>query len=122
MDQVTYARRTRAANRLLMILFMVAMVVGLGVLMGALLHSAGQIKDQPDVRRLLIRLAWTSLVLMLGAMVFLTWAIVHLIRDRLRPEPRPPSAKRVNAWEEAGRRYELDESDTQSPPDEPASE
>ena len=118
MDQVTYDRRRRAANRVLMVVFLVAMVVGLGVLMGTLLRSAGQIKDEPDVRRLLMRLAWTALVLMLGALLLLTWAIVRLIRDRLQPKPRPPDSKHVNAWEEAGRRYELDESDSQPPPDE----
>ena len=50
--------------------------------------------------------------------LLLTWAIVRLIHDRLQPKPRAPDSKHINAWEEAGRRYELDESDTQPPPDE----
>ena len=124
MDQLTYQRRKRSANQLVMISILFVIALGLGVLMAATLRGAGEIVDDPDLKRLLVRLAWTSLVLMVGAMLLLAWAILRFVRERMKPTEEPSTEPRVSAWEEAGRRVEVDEFDDPraDPPTDPSAE
>ena len=111
MDPMTYQRRKRNANQLVMIAMLFLGAVGLAILMATILRGAAGIEDDSDAKRLLVRMGWMSMLLLLGALLLLAWAILRFVRERMRPDQEASSQPHIDAWEEAGRRVEVDEFD-----------
>ena len=110
-------RRPRGRYYLLVMVALGFMCVGLGVVMVLSLRCAGAVKDNPDLRRTLTQLAWTSLVLMVGTSILLVWALIRVLGQRVtKPLLRGPKAERIDAWAEAGRRFEVDDEDDDETP------
>ncbi len=92
--------------------------VGLGAMMFITIDAASTATDLAT-RKLLARLSWLSLVLLCLAVLMTTWVIMRYVRHRLRgvaAAPAEPSSY-VNAWEEAGKRFELNEDNEPEDPD-----
>ena len=105
-------RRTtsRAINFTILTVSLVAIAV---VLVGMLFVTAAAAAHASDHRtkRLILTLAWTSFAALGGTVLLLMWVVIRWIRYRLQPEePREPTPV-VDAWAEAGERYQLDEDD-----------
>jgi len=108
-DLEEYPRR-RGRHDLLLTVALGFLCVGFGVVMLLSLRCAGAVDDNPDLRRMLTQLAWTSLVLMLGTGILLAWAVIRSLGDRVtRPLPKGEKSERIDAWAEAGRRLEVDD-------------
>ncbi|HDZ22778.1 MAG TPA: hypothetical protein ENH78_15975, partial [Phycisphaerae bacterium] len=72
--EIDSQRYRQSTNQLVLIVLLGVIVAGLSVLMTVALQGARDMTDDPDLRRVLLRLAWLSLTLMLGAVVLLAWA------------------------------------------------
>ncbi|HUS91868.1 MAG TPA: hypothetical protein VM695_08460 [Phycisphaerae bacterium] len=98
---------------------LLALAVGLGAMLVITIREASAMTD-PAARKLLLRLAWLSLVLISLDLVMLLWCVLRHIRDRMEAEPPPKPSKYVNAWELAGQRIRLeDETDADEDPEVP---
>ena len=110
--EIDTQRRRQSTNQLVLVLLLGVIVAGLSVLMTVALQGARGMTDDPDLRRALLRLAWMSLTLMLGAVVLLAWATLRFVRQRRKVhQPDRPAEPRTDAWVEAGRRFQLEDSD-----------
>lgn len=99
------------------IIGLVIICCGLAAMMFITINEASVVQD-PAVKRLLARLSWMSLVLLCVAMLMTLWVSLRHVRLHMRdrsPEPSEPTSY-VNAWELAGKRFQLNE-DTE--PDDP---
>jgi hypothetical protein len=74
---------------------------------------ASGVGDVVIVRKLLLRLAWGSLTLLCVSLVLLVWAILRHIRQALAPTAPLPPSEYVNAWELAGKRFQLPQDEDQ---------
>ena len=78
-----------------------------GLIAMLVLTTRGAIRiADPAAKKLLLHLAWLSLVLLLGMLLMIAWSVVRYARYRLRPGEMKPSTY-VNAWELAGKRFQL---------------
>ncbi|HDZ43141.1 hypothetical protein LCGC14_0320930 [marine sediment metagenome] len=110
--EIDSQRYRQSTNQLVLIVLLGVIVAGLSVLMTVALQGARDMTDDPDLRRVLLRLAWLSLTLMLGAVVLLAWATLRFVRQRRKVEqPERPAGPRTDAWVEAGRRFQLEDAD-----------
>jgi membrane protein implicated in regulation of membrane protease activity len=98
----------RSASFAFVVLGLVAICAGLGAMLYVTTSAAAGVTDVP-VRKLLLRLAWGSLTLLCVALVLLVWAILRHIRQALAPSAPLPPSEYVNAWELAGKRFQLPE-------------
>jgi hypothetical protein len=105
-------KRPSAARTVSFAVLFTSLLVAAGML-GALLAIAlrqAQSADDPAVRRLLLVVAWTSLVLLALDMVLLLWGAARLLSRRYAwPQRRHPPTPHVDAWAEAGRRLQVDD-------------
>ena len=109
---------SRSASFAVVLVGLVIICVGLGAMMFITIEAASGTTDLA-VRKLLARLSWLSLVLLCLAVLMTTWVIMRYVRDRLRNDaaaPREPSTY-VNAWEIAGKRFQLNEDNEPEDPD-----
>jgi len=113
--------RIRKFRTVSMVVTVIGLVVIAAVLTWLVVVTTRQAQHSDErTREGLVRLAYVSLVLLGMTLVLLGWVVVrHLITRGGRKADRRPTPY-VNAWEEAGRRFQLDESDLpedQEPPD-----
>jgi len=96
---------------------LVIICAGLGAMMFITIEAAMTVND-PSARKLLARLAWTSLALLCLALVMTVWVLLRYVRQRMRDAQRPlEPSKYVNAWELAGKRFQLNEDNEPEDPD-----
>ena len=91
-----------------------SLIVAAGVLAAllAIVLRQAETADEPEVRRLLMVVAWTSLVLLAVDMVLLLWGAARMLSRRYGwPQKRRPPTPHVDAWAEAGRRARLEADD-----------
>jgi hypothetical protein len=105
-------RTSRSVSFGLVIVGQVAIAAGLVAMLVITIQGAVAISD-PDARKLLLRLAWLSLLLLLLMLLLMVWAVIRHIRYRLRPAPPFKPTPYVNAWELAGKRFKLEDDDTE---------
>jgi hypothetical protein len=109
--------RQRSAS-LAVIIGLVIICIGVGSMMFITIDAASSAKD-PSARKLLARLSWMSLVLLCLAMLMTVWVVLRHVRNRLRNDLSKPSEPTpyVNAWELAGKRFQLNEDNEPEDPD-----
>jgi hypothetical protein len=100
----------RSASFAFVVLGLVAICAGLGAMLYVTTTAVVGITDEPT-RKLLLRLAWGSLTLLCVALVLLVWAVLRHIRHAVTGSPPLPPSEYVNAWELAGKRFQLPEED-----------
>jgi membrane protein implicated in regulation of membrane protease activity len=106
------------ASFVVVLVGLVIICVGLGAMMFITIEAASATTDLA-VRKLLARLSWLSLVLLCLALLMTTWVLMRYVRHRLRDgaaAPAEPSSY-VNAWEIAGKRFQLNEDNEPEDPD-----
>jgi hypothetical protein len=102
----------RSASFAFVVLGLVAICAGLGAMLYVTTTAVGAVADEAT-RKLLLRLAWGSLTLLCVALVLLVWAVLRHIRHAVAGSPPLPQSQYVNAWELAGKRFQLPEEDDQ---------
>jgi len=103
-------RSFRTVSVALAIAGQLALAGGLVAMLVITIRGAVNLTD-PAAKKLLLHLAWLSLVLLLGMLVMIFWSIVRYARYRLRPGPEIKPSTYVNAWELAGKRFQLADDD-----------
>lgn len=119
LDRDMYRRR-REMNQALAIVFLTFICLGLGALTVLALRGARGVEDNPEQQRVLARLAWLSVAMLLGTVVLLVWAMMRFARGRVfrRDEASTrPKEEHIDAWAEAGRRFQLAPDDEPEEPD-----
>jgi hypothetical protein len=120
MAEMNEYRSRRERNFLLVVISLAIICGGLGFIMVKALQGAGTVEDDDNLRRLLTQLAWTAMVLMVGTALLLVWALVRSLGRRVAaPLPKGEKGERIDAWAEAGRRFEVDPNED-ADPDDPA--
>ncbi|HUT02064.1 MAG TPA: hypothetical protein VM031_06390 [Phycisphaerae bacterium] len=105
-------KTSRSVSLGLAIVGQAALAAGLTAMLVITTRGASELTD-PAARRLLLRLALLSLVLLLGLLLMVVWSIIRYIRHRLHlTKPLEPSTY-VNAWELAGKRFKLEDNDAE---------
>jgi len=89
---------------------LLALAAGLIAILIIAMQGAMQFQDLPT-RKLLLRLGWLSLVLLMLTLILLIWAVLRHVRYRLRAAEPPVRSEYVNAWELAGKRFRLEDHD-----------
>jgi len=105
-------RRTtsRAINFTILTVSLLAIAVVLAAILYVTITTAIQAPDR-RTKRLVLTLAWTSLAALGGTLVLLLWVVIRWIRCRLQPEAPHGPTPVVDAWAEAGERFQLEEDD-----------
>jgi len=99
---------TRGVSFVFVVLGLVALAAGLLAMLFIAIQGASEIPD-PPAQKFLLRLAWLSLLLLGMTLVLLVWAILRHVRYRLRSGPPLKPSTYVNAWELAGKRFQLED-------------
>jgi len=108
---------SRSASFAIVFLGLIVICVGLGAMMFITIEAATAIDDQAT-RKLLVRLAWMSLVMLCLALMMMVWVLLRYVRYRMRDgQQAPEPSKYVNAWELAGKRFQLNEDNEPEDPD-----
>jgi hypothetical protein len=109
---------SRSASFTVILVGLVIICVGLGAMMFITIDAASTTTDLA-ARKLLARLSWLSLVLLCLAGMMTMWVILRYVRHRLRDNVPPPAepSQYVNAWELAGKRFQLNEDNEPDDPD-----
>jgi len=102
------SRTTRTLHFVILISALAVIVIGLSALTILTAHAAAAAPDAPT-RKLLLRLAWLSLVLLAMTLVLLLWAAMRLVRSRIRFSKGPTTTPYVDAWSLAGKRFKLED-------------
>lgn len=110
------ARTTRSVSFVFVVLGLVGIAAGQAAMLVVTTQGAQRISHEPT-QRLLLRLAWLSLVLLCLTLLMLLWAVIRHLRYRLRAEPPVKPSRYVNAWALAGKRFQLDDEDEQTDDD-----
>jgi len=103
---------------LAVILGLLVICIGLGAMMFITIEAASVVQDK-DVQKLLARLSWMALVLLCLAMLMTFWVVLRHVRTQMRSRSAPPGEPTpyVNAWELAGKRFQLNEDIEPEDPD-----
>lgn len=101
METIDEEGKSRSASFLITLIFLIGMAVGLGILLGLVVHGADSAEGVS--RKLLARLAWMSLAMLSLTMVMLFWLVAHYLTRRIRPHRHEPT-QYVDAWSLAGQR------------------
>jgi len=109
---------SRSTSFAVILVGLVIICVGLGAMMFITIEAASATTDQA-ARKLLARLSWMSLVMLCLAVMMTTWVVMRHVRHRLRDGAAPPAepSSYVNAWELAGKRFQLNEDNEPDDPD-----
>ena len=92
-----------------MVVWLAALCVGLGVLLGLLLRDAADADAAGRTQQAQARLAWVCLAMLAGTLVVLVWTVLRYIRFRTVRPPRPRPTPHVDAWALAGQRLRLED-------------
>lgn len=103
-------RPARSASFAFVVLGLTAICAGLGAMLFVTTSAADGVADLPT-RKLLARLAWGSLALLCVALVLLVWAVMRHVRHALAASAPLKPSEYVNAWELAGKRFQLPDED-----------
>ncbi len=108
---------SRSVSFILVIVLLTAICVGQGAMMFITIEAATAANDQAD-RNVFARLAWMSLVLLCLSLIMTFWVLLRYVRQRMR-DTQPPHepSKYINAWELAGKRFQLNEDNEPEDPD-----
>jgi len=102
-------KQARRASFLVMVIWLAALCVGLGVLLALLLRDAADADAAGRTQQAQARLAWVCLAMLAGTLVVLAWTVLRYIRFRTaRPTRRRPTPH-VDAWALAGQRLRLED-------------
>jgi membrane protein implicated in regulation of membrane protease activity len=109
---------SRSTSFTVVLVGLVIICVGLGAMMFITIEAVSATTDQA-ARKLLARLSWLSLVLLCLAVLMTTWVVLRYVRHRLRDGAATPAepSQYVNAWELAGKRFQLNEDNEPEDPD-----
>jgi len=99
-------RTVRSLSFLFVAVGLVLICAGLGAMLFLAVSAAHQAADLPT-KKLLIRMAWISLVLLLLSLLLLVAAAFRHARYRLEAQQPTRPTPHVDAWAEAGRRFKL---------------
>ena len=103
---MTHPNTSRALNSILLVVLLGAMAAALAALTIVTARAAAAAED-PDLQRVVARLAWLTLVLLAVTLLLLLWAVMRLVRSRLPRPRRSAPTPYVDAWALAGRRFKL---------------
>lgn len=107
--EMTNLHRRQTAHFATAVVFLAAMLAGLGVVCYLTLQASAS--ADPQVKRVLARLAWVSFALLGSTLVVLFWVIIHFIVQRLREPLDHTPTPYVDAWALAGQRVKPIEED-----------
>ena len=100
-------RYDRQTTRFVLVILGLLLIAGSLVMMLIISFSSAPDVDG-SVLRLLAHLAWISLALLLGVLIFLAWTIMRFVRYKLLGQKMPAATEHPDAWAEAGKRLKLD--------------
>lgn len=106
MEDLDYRYDRRTTRFVLVILGLLLIAGSLATMLIISFSSASDIDG--SVLRLLAHLAWISLALLLGVLIFLAWTIMRFARHKLLGQKMPAATEHPDAWAEAGKRLKLD--------------
>ena len=98
------------ANFVILIAALFVISIGLGALTFLTIQAA-DVTDDVAVRKLLAELAWVAVALLGLTLVVLMWSVMRFVRSRITVSRTHTRTPYVDAWAEAGRRYQLTEED-----------
>jgi hypothetical protein len=107
---MTAGSKSRTASFVFVMLGLGLLAVGLGFMLVITLGGARDIAD-PVTQRLLLRLAWLSLLLLSLTLILLLWSVIRHVRYRIHWDAPVRPSEYVNAWELAGQRFQLPDDD-----------
>jgi hypothetical protein len=87
----------------------VLLMIGMGVMMGIGFAQAKAASGVPA--RAFLNIAWLSMFFMFLLLILLASRMMRLVKAILREMTLPRAGEHVDAWAEAGRRLETDQSD-----------
>ena len=107
---MTSDKPARSVSFLFVVLGLLAIAAGQ---VGMLVTTTRGVSEIADVatRKLLLRLAWLSLVLLCLTLVMLLWAVIRHVRYQMRSDLPVGQSGYVDAWALAGQRFQLKEGD-----------
>jgi hypothetical protein len=108
---LTASSASRSVSFTFVVLGLVCIAAGQAAMLLITTRAAGEAGEEAT-RRLLLRLAWLSLVLLCLTLLLLLWAVIRHLRYQFRAELPVKRSKYVNAWALAGERFRLDEADS----------
>ncbi len=111
-------KRFRTATFIAMLIWLCAMAAMLGVLV-FLMADALENADA-EGRSLLGRMLWLCSSALGLTLLLLLWGVIRYIKFRLNPPVDSKATKYVDAWAEAGRRFQLPKEGGQGDNDEDA--
>lgn len=97
-------------SRSFLAVVLVAAAVVLAAAVWAIAGAAAR-HGEPATRAYLIRLAWLAAVLLTVVLVVLAMMAARRIIFGTRARKRPKPTSRISAWEEAGKRFKLEDED-----------
>jgi len=97
-------------SRSFLAVVLVATAVVLAAAVWAVAGAAAR-QSEPATRAYLIRLTWLASVLLTVVLVVLAMMAARRIIFGIRPRKRPEPTSRISAWEEAGKRFKLEDED-----------
>ena len=109
-------RRSRTVSFFFVVFGLALLAAGLGVMLVVTLRGAREIPDNVT-QRLLLRLAWLSLLLLCLTLILLLWSVIRHVRYRLQWDAPVKRSEYVNAWELAGKRFQLPDDDDEEEED-----
>ncbi|MGC9455153.1 MAG: hypothetical protein ACP5HU_09850 [Phycisphaerae bacterium] len=107
-------RRPSAARTISFAILFASLIIAAGMLVALLVTmlDRAEATDDPELRRILVRVAWATLVMLAVDMLVLLWGAMRFMSRVLgAPPPRRPPTPYIDAWAEAGRRLKLEEQD-----------
>jgi len=111
-------RTSRSVSFGLVIAGQAAIAGGLVAMLIITTQGAAKIPDLA-ARELLLRLAWLSLLLLLLMLLMMVWTVIRHLRHRLQPARPFKPTPYVNAWELAGKRFQLEDDDLEDEDSDP---
>lgn len=108
----------RRVNYILLMFCMMLSIAGLSFTIFSIARSIESANEQ--MRPSMVRLAWVAVVCLGGNVLVLLWIFIRWMRLRLTPPAPLPDTPYKDAWNEAGKRIQVDENDDvlgDEPPD-----
>jgi len=92
---------------------LLAVAIGLAAQTFMAAEAAGQMTDEP-ARKLLAKIAWLSVAMLGLTLLLLFWTVARFFRRRLPGGLAHHRTPYVDAWALAGKRFQLDDSESES--------
>lgn len=107
MEEIEPERKFLMVNTVLITVALAILAIGLVVQMTLATRSAGMVEG--DAEKHLLLQVRMSLLLLAFDLVVLFWLTIRYLASRSRRRRIPNSAAYVDAWTEAGQRFQLEE-------------